>query len=55
MPALDQIEMICDWAAAVRRNKNGDLMKSIQINAKRFEYGSTEEVFYRSLAKELKR
>ena len=36
MSLLDRIEMYCDWKAAVKRNKNGDLNKSIEINAKRF-------------------
>jgi hypothetical protein len=30
------LEMLCDWKAASLRHETGDLMKSIEINAKRF-------------------
>ena len=40
MSLFDRIEMYCDWKAAVKRNKNGDLNKSIEINAKRFNIPS---------------
>ncbi len=36
LPAL--VEMLCDWAAAVKRHDNGDLRKSIEINQARFGY-----------------
>lgn len=36
MPPLDQIEMLCDWRAATRRHKTGDMVKSFAINARRF-------------------
>ena len=38
MDLIDLIEMICDWKAATERNANGDIMKSIEINQKRFNY-----------------
>ena len=38
MNLVDIIEMLCDWAAAVLRNKNGDIDKSIEINQGRFNY-----------------
>lgn len=37
MTLLDIVEMYCDWKAAVLRTKNGDINKSIDINADRFE------------------
>ena len=37
MNLYDLIEMFCDWKAAVKRTKNGDINKSIEINAERFE------------------
>lgn len=37
MNLFDLIEMFCDWKAAVRRNKNGNLQKSIDINEERFK------------------
>ena len=36
MSLIDLIEMFCDWKASSERNKNGNLLKSIEINAKRF-------------------
>jgi len=36
MDLLDVVEMICDWMAAVQRNKNGDIYESLKINKERF-------------------
>lgn len=36
MDLLDLIEMLCDWKAATLRHNDGDLAKSIEHNAKRF-------------------
>jgi hypothetical protein len=36
MTLIDLIEMLCDWMAAVKRTKNGDIGKSLVINKKRF-------------------
>jgi len=38
MNLVDLIEMLCDWKAAGERHKNGDIMKSIELNQKRFGY-----------------
>ena len=38
MNLVDLIEMICDWKAASERHSDGDIMKSIEINQKRFGY-----------------
>ena len=39
MNLLDVVEMLCDWAAAVHRTKDGDLIASIEtLNADRFGY-----------------
>jgi len=38
MNLIDLIEMLCDWKAASLRHNDGDLMKSIEINQKRFGY-----------------
>ena len=38
MNLLDLIEMLCDWKAAGERHKDGgSIVKSIEINAKRFD------------------
>jgi len=36
MSLVDLVEMFCDWQAATLRHKDGDLRKSIEINAGRF-------------------
>mgnify|MGYP003544826564 CR=1 FL=1 len=33
---IDLVEMICDWAAATARNKNGNIHKSIEINSEKY-------------------
>lgn len=37
MTLYDLLELWFDWNAAVKRNKNGDIMKSLEINKKRFK------------------
>ena len=36
MDLLDLVEMLADWSAATKRNKNGNIHKSIELNEKRF-------------------
>jgi hypothetical protein len=36
MNLVDLVEMLCDWKAATLRHDDGDLMKSIEHNTKRF-------------------
>lgn len=38
MSLLDLIEMLCDWKAATLRHNDGDIIRSIDINQKRFGY-----------------
>lgn len=38
MNLVDIVEMLCDWKAASMRHNDGDLLKSIEINARRFGY-----------------
>lgn len=38
MNLIDIIELIADWKAATMRHNTGDIMKSIEINQKRFGY-----------------
>lgn len=33
---FDLVEMFCDWMAATKRTKDGNILNSIQINKKRF-------------------
>lgn len=36
MNLIDIIEMLCDWKAASERHNNGNIRKSIEVNADRF-------------------
>uniref|UniRef100_A0A6H2A625 Uncharacterized protein n=1 Tax=viral metagenome TaxID=1070528 RepID=A0A6H2A625_9ZZZZ len=36
MNLLDIMEMLCDWKAATLRHNDGDIYKSLEINASRF-------------------
>jgi hypothetical protein len=36
MTLVDVLEMCCDWKSASLRHENGDILKSIDINEKRF-------------------
>lgn len=38
MTLVDIVEMLCDWKAASHRQNDGNLLKSIEINAQRFGY-----------------
>lgn len=38
MSLIDIIEMLCDWKAATLRHNDGDILRSIEINQKRFGY-----------------
>jgi hypothetical protein len=36
MNLVDIVEMVCDWKAATRKHRDGNILKSLEINAKRF-------------------
>jgi hypothetical protein len=50
MPWIARMEMLCDWAAAIRRTKDGDLRRSIDKNAHRFGYGPRDRAWLLGLA-----
>ena len=43
MSLLDLIEMLADWKAATLRHADGDIIKSLEINKKRF--GMSDQLF----------
>ena len=50
MTLIDIVEMICDWYAATKRHADGDIMKSIEINQKRFGYGDeVKQIFINTI------
>lgn len=48
MNLVDIIEMFCDWKAATMRHDDGNLMKSIDINQKRFGYSDELAAIFRN-------
>lgn len=38
MSLVALLEMLCDWCAASKRHNDGDILKSIELNQKRFGY-----------------
>jgi len=54
MPPLDQIEMLCDWAAAVKGHKNSSFLSSFVINLdKRYPVSSRMRNALESTAREI--
>jgi hypothetical protein len=51
MNLLDIVEMFCDWKAATMRHVDGDIMKSIEFNKKRFKYSDDIEQIFKNTAK----
>lgn len=54
MSLLDIIEMFCDWKAATERHNDGDILKSIEHNEKRFKIAPQLSQIFRNTKEELK-
>lgn len=50
MSLLDVLEMLCDWKAATMRHADGDLARSIRLNAERYHFGPEIEALLRNTA-----
>lgn len=53
MSLLDMLEMLVDWKAASERHSDGDVRKSIEINADRFGYTDDYLAIFRKTVDEL--
>lgn len=51
MNLIDIMEMICDWKASSERQKDGNLLKSIEMNAARFGYDDQLKQIFINTAK----
>ena len=51
MNLLDIVEMLCDWKAASLRQHDGNLLKSVEVNAKRFGYDDQLKQIFINTAK----
>lgn len=52
MTLVDLVEMLCDWKAATERNKNGNIRKSIEHNAERYEMSPQLKRIFENTVKE---
>lgn len=53
MSLLDVLEMFCDWCAATKRHNDGNILKSIAHNQKRFGYPDMIANIFRKTADDL--
>ena len=53
MTLVDLVEMFADWMAATQRHADGDAMKSIEHNEKRFETGPVLRAIFENTVREL--
>jgi len=53
MTLIDIVEMFCDWYAASKRHNNGDIIKSITINQKRFDYSDDLKAIFENTYNEI--
>lgn len=51
MTLIDIMEMLCDWKAASLRQHDGNLLKSIELNAQRFGYDDQLKKIFINTAK----
>lgn len=53
MSLLDLLEMLCDWKAASLRHKDSDILKSIELNQKRYNYSNELKSFLINTVQEM--
>lgn len=53
MSLLDIIEMLCDWKAATLRHDDGDIHRSVEQNAERFQYDDDMKAKMHAFYKEI--
>lgn len=52
MTLLDLLEMLADWKAATERNKDGNIRKSIEINAQKYNMSPQLRVIFENTVRE---
>jgi hypothetical protein len=53
MNLIDILEMFCDWYAATKRHNDGDIIKSIEINQKRFGYSDDLKAIFENTYRDI--
>jgi hypothetical protein len=51
MNLIDILEMVCDWRASSMRHQDGNILKSIELNQKRFNYSDELKSILENTAK----
>lgn len=51
MTLIDLMELLCDWKAASMRHNDGNILKSIELNQKRFKYTKELRLILENTAK----
>lgn len=52
MTLIDLLEMLADWKAATQRNQNGNIRKSIEINAARYKMSPQLRTIFENTVRE---
>jgi len=53
MTLIDIVEMFCDWYASTKRHDDGDIMRSIKIGQKRFDYSDDLKAIFENTYNEI--
>jgi len=53
MSELELLELLADWLSACKRHKDGDILKSIEINQKRFRYSDETKKWMLDIIKKI--
>ena len=53
MTLIDLVEMLCDFKAATLRQKDGNIRKSVEVNAKRFKMSPQLQRIFENTVREL--
>lgn len=53
MNLIDLLEMFVDWSASIRRHADGNMMKSIEINQKRFNMSEDLVAIFQNTVRDL--
>ena len=53
MNKIDELEMMADWVAAVRRHKTGNIFVSLERNKDRFNYNDDKKEYFKSIVEKI--
>lgn len=53
MSLFDLVEMLCDWKAAISRNKDGDILRSLEYNSNKWKMPAELELILKNTIREM--